>query len=145
VVWGLGTRLPLYHHEVNMASTSSACLESDSENTDGYLTDEEQSSSSTASSRKKPRLIHSKTRFNPVWTKKHPCIVQVSGVTGKAYCTVCSKSFSVCHQGYSDVERHMKGIVHQSRSRVIIHRHERLPTTSYLKKMMFLPRLLVQK
>lgn len=98
-----------------MASTSSACLESDSENTDGYLTDEEQSSSSTASSRKKPRLIHSKTRFNPVWTKKHPCIVQVSGVTGKAYCTV--QQVIVCHQGYRDVERHMKGIVQQSRLR----------------------------
>ena len=35
-------------------------------------------------------------------------------------CTVCSKSFSVCHQGYRDVERHIKALVHQSGSRVVM-------------------------
>ena len=101
-----------------MASGSSLCfMESDSDLIDGYLTDEEQSSSGVPSASKKPRLSHSKTNFNLTWTKKHPCIVRVSGQPGKAYCMVCSKSFSVCHQGYRDVQWHMNGSVHQSRSR----------------------------
>ena len=52
--------------------------------------------------------------------KKHPCTVRVSGQPGKAYCPVCSKSFSVCHQGYRDVQRHMNGSVHQSRTRDVL-------------------------
>ena len=105
-----------------MASGSSSVVESYSDNdehSDGYQTDEEQSSSSAPPASKKPRLSHSKTRFNLAWTKRHPCIVQVTGEPGKAYCTMCSKSFSVCHQGYRDVKRHMEGSVHQSRSRVV--------------------------
>ena len=116
------------------SSVASACYESDSDDkhSDGYLTDEEQSSSSTAPSRKKPRLSHSKTRFNPAWNNKHPCIVQVRGEPWKAYCTVCSKSFSVCHQGYRDVERHIKGLVHQSGSRVVM--QTRKITNSFLSE-----------
>ena len=46
---------------------------------------------------KKARFQHSWTCFNTNWTKKHPCIVKVSGDHGKAFCTACKRSFMVFH------------------------------------------------
>ena len=86
-----------------------------------YTTDCEVSgSASGAPPRRKARVLHSRTRFNSDWTKKHPSIVKVSGDDGKAYCTACRKGFMVCHQGYRDVVRHMKSSTHRSTSRVIV-------------------------
>ena len=109
-----------------MASTSFSTSRpfsevSDAESPSGnYITDCELSGSRTGTpTRRKTQLLHSWTRFNLVWTKKHPCIVKVSGDSGKANCTTCKKGFMVGHQGYRDVFRHMKSSTHQSASRVI--------------------------
>ena len=100
---------------------------------DGYCTGEDQSSSSTtAPSMKKRRVVHYKTRFNQDWMKKHPCISQDKSDSGKAHCKVCSKSFSICHQGYRDVERHLGSIIHTTKSRDV-HQHPRI-TDSFLSQ-----------
>ena len=91
---------------------------SDSDTGDGYQSDREQSSSSSGlPKRKKQRISHSKTKFNPEWTKKHPCIVKNVDDPEKVYCTVCCKSLSTSHQGYRDIDRHINGQVHQSRTK----------------------------
>ena len=53
------------------------------------------------------------------------------GSQDRALCTVCNKSFSVCHQGNRDVERHMDSITYKCNSREVI----QLPKTTSL----FLP------
>ena len=51
--------------------------------------------------RKRPRTLdHSKTRFNPEWTRRHPFIVKQANSPGKA---LCSKTETISHQGYRDV------------------------------------------
>ena len=106
-----------------MASSSSMSWHSDRDSPleDDYATDYKQSSSMQEAlpGMKKARRIHSRTSFNAGWTKKHPCIVKVNGDAGKAFCTACRKSFTVCHQGYRDVVRHIESYSHQSASGVI--------------------------
>ena len=129
-----------------MALSSSMSWHSDSSLEDDYATDYKQSSSTPEAlpGKKKARWIHSKTSFNAGWTKKHPCIMKVSGDAGKAFCTACRKSFTVCHQGYRDAVRHFESSSHQSASRVIA-QSCKLQTPSSLKRMTFLPELSVQK
>ena len=76
------------------AATSSELSESsrslsDSDRNDGST--DGSSGSSLSSASKRPWLSHSKTRFNILWSKNHPCIVCVDNAPGKAYSTVCSK------------------------------------------------------
>ena len=54
-----------------------------------------------------------KTKFNPSWTKKWPCIVEVAGSKHKFKCTLCSKVSSCGHQGEADVSRHLNGAKHK--------------------------------
>lgn len=121
------------HTAVNMSTASqpesSGSLarfsESESCDGDGYQSDQElsltgeSSTPATPPKKKRPRVVHSKTRFNPEWTKKHPCIIKQAGDSGKAYCTVCNKALSVSHQGYADVERHINGQVHLLKSKEV--------------------------
>ena len=117
-----------------MASTSSSSMPSDSHTWsdsdtggDGYLSDREQSSISSflgPPKRKKQRVCHSKTKFNPDWTKKHPCIVKNADDPEKAFCTVCCKSLAIDHQGYRDIDRHIIGQVHQSRAKQVESSHK---------------------
>ena len=94
--------------------------DSDAGTGDGYLSDREQSSSSSGlPKRKKQRISHSKTKFNPDWTKKHPCIVKNVDDPEKVFCTTCCKSLSISHQGYRDIDRHINGQVHQSRTKQV--------------------------
>ena len=92
---------------------------SKTDNENNYLRDKLHSSSSAPATKWK-RLTHSMTRFNPTWMKQHPCITKVTDEPGKAFCTVYNKSFSVCHQGYRVVERHMNGLLHHSKSCAIV-------------------------
>lgn len=112
---------------------STRCSSSDE---DEYLTEEKSTSSNSLSQglgkRKKRRVIHSKTRFNREWTKKYPCIVAAGEDNGKALCTVCSKSFSVCHQGVRDVEHHMSGLIQIKESKKLINTLK-LRLRSYLR------------
>ena len=78
-----------------MAGTSSSFVPSDSyawsdsdNGGDGYSSDREQSSSSGPPKRKRQRFCHSKTKFNPERTKKHPCIVKNADDPEKAVCCV---------------------------------------------------------
>ena len=71
--------------------------------------------SSTFNKRKFAGAAKFKTRFNPSWTKKWPCIVRVTGSDYEFKCTVCCKIISCSHQGEADVSRHLEGAKHKER------------------------------
>ena len=62
---------------------------------------------------------HSVTSFQKEWSKIWPCIQPVQQHPEKAFCTVCSSSFSIVHQGKRDVERHIKGSEHKCLSDIV--------------------------
>lgn len=72
-------------------------------------------SSSTINKRKFAGAAKFKTRFQPSWTKKWPCIVGVTGSDYEFKCTVCCKIISCSHQGEADVSRHLEGAKHKER------------------------------
>ena len=92
------------------------------------------SSANLHPARKKCRLIHSKTRFNPQWQSG-----QV--VYSNALCTVCSKSFSVCRQDNRYIERHMDSLTHKSNCREVSQLLK--ITSSFLPQNVYTRKLLV--
>lgn len=62
---------------------------------------------------------HSVTSFQKEWSKMWPCIQPVRQYPDKAFCAVCSSSFSIVHQGKRDVERHIKGSEHKRLSGIV--------------------------
>ena len=53
---------------------------------------------------------HSATSFQREWSKVWPCIQPLEEHPEKVFCTVCSSSFAIVHQGKRDVERHIQGV-----------------------------------
>lgn len=73
------------------------------------------STNTTINKRKFAGAAKFKTRFQPSWTKKWPCIVGVTGSDYEFKCTVCCKIISCSHQGEADVSRHLEGAKHKER------------------------------
>jgi hypothetical protein len=67
--------------------------------------------------RKYAGAVKFKTKFNPDWTKKWPCIVAVPGSNHvhDFKCTVCCEACSCGHQGEADISRHLEGTKHKER------------------------------
>jgi hypothetical protein len=72
---------------------------------------------SSASSRKFDGAARFKSKFQPFWSKKWPCIIAVPRSPTEFRCTVCDKVCSCAHQGESDVTRHIQGEKHQKNVR----------------------------
>ena len=53
-----------------------------------------------------------RTKYNPDWKKKWPCIQKASCDTYKFHCSVCQCNVSCQHQGEKDVRRHIEGNKH---------------------------------
>lgn len=50
-----------------------------------------------------------RTKFNPEWIKKWPCIQPCRSSNYKFTCTICQCAVSCEHQGEKDVRRHTDG------------------------------------
>ena len=55
---------------------------------------------------------HSATSFQKEGSKVWPCIQPLAEDPEKGFCSVCSSSFAIVHQGRRDVERHIQGVEH---------------------------------
>ncbi|CAB4014377.1 C-C motif chemokine 21 [Paramuricea clavata] len=93
-----------------MAETSSDCGRKKAK-VDGSL------DGSSASSRKFDGAARFKSKFQPSWSKKWPCIIAVPRSPTEFRCMVCDKVCSCAHQGESDVTRHIQGEKHQKNVR----------------------------
>ena len=93
-----------------MAETSSGSSQKKAK-VDDYL------ASSSASSRKFDGAARFKSKFQPSWSKKWPCIIAVPRSLTEFRCTVCDKICSCAHQGESDVTRHIQGEKHRKNAR----------------------------
>ena len=88
---------------------------SDDEESNGPPLAKKKNSSDVYNKRKYAGAAIFKTKFNPDWTKKWPCIVAVSGSDHDFKCAVCCKVCSCGHQGEADVSRHLEGAKHKER------------------------------
>ena len=71
----------------------------------------------SSSARKFDGAARFKSKFQPTWSKKWPCIIAAPRSSSEFRCTVCDKVSSCAHQGESDVTRHIQSEKHQKNVR----------------------------